>query len=209
MPSFIIYGADKQNRERFAQQLFFEREVDEKANLIRVGEGEEKIGIKEIKELIPHLFIRRQEKQRGVLILEAQRLTTQAQNALLKILEEPPEHLVIVLTTPHPRLLLPTVVSRCLLLQTRKVCRRETHRDGGIEEIFDSKPGKRLAFFEEKYGYDHESIFAFLDAAESRLSERLTPENSQRLIKLWKAKKLLREETANAKLILDELLISW
>ncbi len=57
------------------------------------------------------------------LIHEADRLNEQAQNALLKTLEEPPVRTLIVLATSHPRALLPTIRSRCQrvsLLQNRR-----------------------------------------------------------------------------------------
>jgi DNA polymerase-3 subunit delta' len=40
-------------------------------------------------------------------------MNTQASNALLKILEEPPDRTLLVLTANHPSNLLPTIVSRC------------------------------------------------------------------------------------------------
>ncbi|HLD03537.1 MAG TPA: hypothetical protein VJC17_02065 [Candidatus Dojkabacteria bacterium] len=49
-------------------------------------------------------------------IYDAHLLTTEAQNSLLKILEEPNESLNIVLTTNKHELLLPTVISRCELI---------------------------------------------------------------------------------------------
>lgn len=39
-----------------------------------------------------------------------------AQNALLKLLEEPPEHIQIIITTEQPEMVLPTIHSRCLSL---------------------------------------------------------------------------------------------
>ena len=51
-----------------------------------------------------------------VVIYDAHLLTTEAQNSLLKILEEPNESLNIVLTTNKHELLLPTVISRCELV---------------------------------------------------------------------------------------------
>jgi DNA polymerase III delta prime subunit len=48
-----------------------------------------------------------------VVIMEAHRATTEAQNAFLKILEEPPPSSVIILVTERTDLLLPTVLSRC------------------------------------------------------------------------------------------------
>lgn len=48
-----------------------------------------------------------------VLIEDAQFLSLEAQNALLKILEEPSESSLFILTAPNERSLLPTIVSRC------------------------------------------------------------------------------------------------
>jgi DNA polymerase III subunit delta' len=50
--------------------------------------------------------------RRIVIIESAEALTTEAQNALLKSLEEPPADTVIILTTAKARALLPTIVSR-------------------------------------------------------------------------------------------------
>ncbi|MFN8935686.1 MAG: DNA polymerase III subunit gamma/tau, partial [Pseudomonadota bacterium] len=53
------------------------------------------------------------------MIDEAHQLTKDAFNALLKTLEEPPEHLKFVLATTDPDKLLPTVLSRCLQFNLR------------------------------------------------------------------------------------------
>lgn len=50
---------------------------------------------------------------RVVIICDAQAMNPSAANALLKVLEEPPERTVFVLTADHAAGLLPTVVSRC------------------------------------------------------------------------------------------------
>ena len=50
--------------------------------------------------------------QRVILVDEAEKLTTEAQNALLKVIEEPPESTVIILAATDPERLLPTVRSR-------------------------------------------------------------------------------------------------
>jgi len=52
---------------------------------------------------------------------EAEKMTTQAQNALLKTLEEPPEYVVILLLTTNVNALLPTILSRCVVLNMRPV----------------------------------------------------------------------------------------
>ncbi len=50
---------------------------------------------------------------RVVIIPNAENMTFQAQNSLLKILEEPAQNIYFILTSAHPDQLLPTVISRC------------------------------------------------------------------------------------------------
>lgn len=50
--------------------------------------------------------------RRAVIVEHAQALTTEAQNAFLKVLEEPPADTVLLLTADGPRSLLPTILSR-------------------------------------------------------------------------------------------------
>lgn len=52
---------------------------------------------------------------------EAEKMTVQAQNALLKTLEEPPEYVVIMLLTTNVNALLPTILSRCVVLNVKPV----------------------------------------------------------------------------------------
>lgn len=53
------------------------------------------------------------------IIHDAQKLTIQAQNALLKTMEEPPEYGILLLLTDNADGLLPTILSRCVRLQLR------------------------------------------------------------------------------------------
>ena len=55
------------------------------------------------------------------IISEADLMTPQAQNALLKTIEEPPEYAVIFLLTENAQMLLPTITSRCVMLKLRTI----------------------------------------------------------------------------------------
>ncbi len=70
-----------------------------------------------------------ENKGRVVLIMDAHRMTTEAANSLLKILEEPLGKLTMVLISSQANLLLPTIVSRCQKIR------------------FDPLPGKILKCF--------------------------------------------------------------
>ncbi len=62
-----------------------------------------------------------QSKWKIYIMNEAEKMTPQAQNALLKTLEEPPEYVVILLLTTSKTAMLPTVLSRCVQLDMRPV----------------------------------------------------------------------------------------
>lgn len=58
------------------------------------------------------------------IVNEAEKMTVQAQNAILKTLEEPPEYAVILLLTTNVNSLLPTILSRCVVLNMKPVADR-------------------------------------------------------------------------------------
>ncbi len=71
------------------------------------------IGINEVRDIRNFLtYAPDRLGRRYVFIYDADRTNQQAANALLKILEEPPRHAVIILTTTRWHLLLPTIRSR-------------------------------------------------------------------------------------------------
>ena len=53
-------------------------------------------------------------------VVDADRMMEQAQNAFLKTLEEPPPNCLIFLLSPYPEQLLPTILSRCIGLELRE-----------------------------------------------------------------------------------------
>ncbi len=72
------------------------------------------ISIEQIRELQQQLFLRPFEAKRKACLIEpAERMNEKSANALLKTLEEPPGHAIIILLTPQADLLLSTIRSRC------------------------------------------------------------------------------------------------
>ena len=79
---------------------------------------EKKIGIDTIRRL--QIWLQKkpyQASKKITLIKKAENLTIPAQNAFLKILEEPPKNSIIILTTQNTNLLLPTITSRCQIIR--------------------------------------------------------------------------------------------
>ena len=72
-------------------------------------------GIDDIRDLREKVNFPPAEGRYKIYIIdEVHMLTTEAFNALLKTLEEPPGHVVFILATTEPNKLLPTILSRCM-----------------------------------------------------------------------------------------------
>ena len=84
--------------------------------VLRRESGKLTLGVQEVRDFIAPLAMRRYEGRcRVSLIEDAERLTEEAQSALLKTLEEPPPQQVLILICSQEFSLLPTVRSRCRL----------------------------------------------------------------------------------------------
>lgn len=86
-------------------------------DVIWVTDPEHKnVPVKQIRQVRDDLFIRPNEGSHKIYILP-QPLGIEGQNALLKVLEEPPQYGVFLLLTDNPETVLPTVRSRCVELK--------------------------------------------------------------------------------------------
>lgn len=87
-------------------------------NLRIVTPEKDSLRISQIRELKSQVTYRIYEGKKRVWILDgAEKLTLEAANSLLKILEEPPDDLIIILITAIPKLLPSTIISRCRVIQ--------------------------------------------------------------------------------------------
>ena len=214
MPNYLLWGADPSARETKAREIL----QDHFIHSIDSPEKEGKIlSVKQVRPLMPSWHVKpiKPWKRSGLLVLEAQRMNEEVQNTLLKTLEEPPSFFTFVFTAPHPDLLFPTIVSRCLVV---RIPGDYQARNAEIAaEIWKAPAGQRLAIFEEKIGYERESAAAFVNDLESHLAGRLgqdqaqpaKPASSPILKQIWETKKLLQDDSTNLKMAVDCLLLSW
>lgn len=149
------------------------------------------IGIDEIKKM--NIFLSRKplgDKNR-VYLKDAHLMTITAQNAILKILEEPPGNSEIYLVTDQPDQLLPTVLSRVQITFTPNEAK------GGVGPINPN-------------GYDIETLttrekaLVFLDGVEMYYHQNLKSSINYEL--LTKARKYLKAN-CNVKLCLDFMVL--
>ena len=115
--AYLFHGNTGRGKATSAAELaaILNRDAPTYPYLTVVGlEDRASIGIEQIRKLQGDLNLRAANPsgQRVVLFEAADKLTTEAQNALLKVIEEPPAATVIILASTDPERLLPTVRSR-------------------------------------------------------------------------------------------------
>ena len=143
--AYILYGEARSGKEFvakvFAQSLLCEKPVTKGDGTIEpCGECHScrqamsanhpdiiyvpsTIGVEEIRDrIVETVQIKPYQGPYKIYIVEeAEKLTVQAQNVLLKTIEEPPSYVVFILLTSSTEALLPTILSRCVLLNMRPV----------------------------------------------------------------------------------------
>lgn len=77
--------------------------------------------------------------RRVFLIDHLERANEQAANSLLKVLEEPPEHLVIIATVENLYDLLPTIRSRCIVMQMSRLSDEEMREFAMARKLADTE----------------------------------------------------------------------
>ena len=85
-------------------------------------DGASNNGVEQVRELRDNVrFAPAQCRYKIYYIDEVHMLTTAAFNALLKTLEEPPEHVKFIFATTEPNKILPTIISRCQRFDLRPI----------------------------------------------------------------------------------------
>lgn len=146
-----IYG-DKLNEESirmFEKKVhpdFLMVDLSYQANILDQKEEEQKsIKIDTVRTIIKFAYLAPSFSTKKVIIIdEADKMTIEAQNALLKTLEEPPSSTIIIIVTSKQNLLLPTIVSRCSSVKFLKLSESDV-MDILIEKGFDFKKAEILS----------------------------------------------------------------
>lgn len=102
-------------------------------NYIEINIGEYKKDIITIDQIRDEILNNVNEKpiisnKKVYVINNADKMTEQAQNALLKTLEEPPKFVSIILIASNDNLILPTIKSRCVKIQFNKLSNDEIEK---------------------------------------------------------------------------------
>ena len=111
--------------------------------------GDEKIGIAQVKLLIKHLSTKPFGRTlKSAIILNGNNISLDAHNALLKTLEEPPGESIILIGVDSETKLLPTVLSRCLVLSLQQSALNH-HQAFDLKKILEASIEDRFEIIEK------------------------------------------------------------
>lgn len=119
--SFIIISKEKKKRIDYVHEFCREHDIyTVDITLIEKDTSTKtslSIGIEDVKNMQKKIFLMPiKSETKAVIIEDAHLLTPEAQNALLKVLEEPPAHTIIMLCSDSIETFLPTIISRCTVI---------------------------------------------------------------------------------------------
>lgn len=159
----------------------------------------EKLGIAQARQIKDHFSLKPYSlKGRVVIIEDASVMTIEAQNALLKTLEEPPEEAVLLLGAPSDANLLPTILSRCEIHRSAVLVSQLPTSD--IEKLINASIEERFEYIEKLKDKKE-----FLTALTYYFHQKL-PENFEFAKELLQAEEWARQNV-NLRGILEYLML--
>lgn len=225
--SVLIFGSTKNERENKIVEIIngevnkdFEKlkDIYDKADIkiIERKDDEATIGIGQTREGAKFLQQKPFAYQKNFLvILDAEKMTIQAQNSLLKTLEEPPTYSLIILSSKTRNSLLETVVSRCRLIPAKKDAECEfIENSNSLDKVLKMSLGKRLEFSADIAKEEKETILELLDCwiEEGRASLLKKPGEQNRATnvkRIMEIKKDLENSNVNQRVSLEALVLSF
>ena len=139
--AYMFEGIDGIGKNLFAKELgnilINTNNAENSPDYITIEPTGNSIKIAQIRELQSDIIIKPHSNYKIYIINNAQKMTVESQNALLKTLEEPPEYAIIILITNNKESLLPTIKSRCEIIKFLPISIMELKKylmDKGIDE---------------------------------------------------------------------------
>lgn len=198
----IFVSSNREERDKIIWQTLEKFDIKPSNPDILVLE-DEKIGIAQIKQLIKHLSTKPFGKTaKSAVIFNANNISPDAQNALLKILEEPPGDAVILIGADSETKLLPTVLSRCLVISYQQ-SDVSSQPEFDLNQILDASIEERFEIVEK--ASDKEKLLS--NVTESYRQKVLKGEASGEFLEDLLQAQIWKEGNVNIRTILEYLML--
>jgi DNA polymerase III gamma/tau subunit len=217
MQSILIVGTIEKTRET-AGRLCRENKVL-KFDIDTI-QTEKTVGIGDIRNLQKKLFLKPIQSETKAVILEAFfGMTIDSQNAFLKVLEEPPVHTIIMILVTSLDFILPTILSRCSLINLDKIKKlTDEEIEDNLKIISSLKNGgtSQSLLIAQNNSKDRETALQFLESliisVHSVLDNKnteLTTKNLQKILKsLQKTYTIIKTTNVSPRFALENLFLN-
>ncbi len=161
-----------------------------------------KFGVEEAEDIRARIRLKPIRDPRRVVVFFAAAPTTEAQNALLKTLEEPAGNPLLFIVTPAPETLLATVRSRTQRLDIKG--KEETDVEAFLGASFEERIQMLKSLYEhDDDGRDMAAVRGFLHALERRFAE--VPNRTDALRAIYRAGKFVGDRGSLLKALLEQV----
>lgn len=212
MASILLFGSTTTARDKKIQETLAEMEMEPHENnpdllIIEPQDKKKTIGIGQARSTSKFLSEKPfQHKNKVVVINKAELLTTQAQNALLKTLEEPPSYATIILSAKTENSLLETVVSRCKKVRVDGKVERKSERPA-VEDVLGMSIGERLEWAADYSKEDREVVVETFEEWLAQLRENLDTTAVKNIEIIVEIRNDLEHTNVSLKLALENLVL--
>ena len=151
----LIAGEDGVGKGKLANILakfILNGDLDrEYVDIINYSSEKSSFGVDDVRDIIEEVYKKPFEKDKKVIIIhEGNKLTIQAQNALLKTIEEPPKGVYIIILCESLELILDTIKSRCEIYKLKPLTKSELYEYIKIKKFnYDENEIKSAIAFSE------------------------------------------------------------
>jgi DNA polymerase III delta prime subunit len=160
----------------------------------------ESFGVHDAQQLVKSAYLRPSANSRQLFVVRAQFITLEAQNALLKVFEEPPQSTRFLLIVPRDFVVIATLLSRCEQIATANSAVENSAFDAFLASSF----AERLALIDQA----QKSKDAYWQRAIKRGLIVYLQTNTKQLKELEYAARLLLTRGASNKLLLEHVALT-
>src|SRR3989344_686184 len=216
MQSFLIIAKDKNKASAHISNFLKEEEINPFD--VNLQAFEKAMGIPDVRNIQKSILLKPFRGKTKAVVIEAyENITIEAQNALLKVLEEPPANTLIIISTSSKELILPTIISRCKIIELEEKEVSLGNEDISslndfLNIILSGKAGDKLKIA-EVIAKNKESTVLWLEKMAVFVRSKLTDNSNDLkylnfLKKLQKTYKAIKSTNVSQRTALENLFLS-
>lgn len=203
MQSVLISSKDKEQGREEAEKIFKSLKIHKFD--ITILEFEKAVGIADVRRIQEKVFLKPLKSEVRAILLDATTgITIEAQNALLKTLEEAPEATIIIVQVLNADEILPTILSRCKIIE---ISSQKNHLDTSkVLRMINTGEGDRLKFAQD-LSRDKNEALDFLESLIIDLRKNLIV-NYKKIKLVQKFYTSIKNTNVNLRLALENLFLN-